>query len=204
MIHETLYLISTKITFYYSINIDVYILKIRNRRPIKFTTLFDNLFQSTFTNVISLSLSLCKKKQRENLIAKKTVILSSIVMIDLYISCQDIRLTEKEKERERQKRVYPFIFQKTKNSGIVLLCQLIESNRIEKHGATVEPWLNPGDPGSSRVGNSGYDEAGGSLGSLILRRNHGVGMRRTGALQEEIKGSRAGASKYKPRIRWIR
>lgn len=71
MIHETLYLISMKITFYYSINIDVYILKIRNRRPIKFTTLFDNLFQSTFTNVISLSLSLCKKKQRENLIAKK-------------------------------------------------------------------------------------------------------------------------------------
>lgn len=58
--------------------------------------------------------------------------------------------------------------------------------------------------GGSR-GNSGY-AAGGrcSLGSLLRWRNHAVGMRQIGALQEEIKGSRAGASKYKPRIWWIR
>lgn len=67
-------------------------------------------------------------------------------------------------------------------------------------------WIQGIQDRRERVESSGYDEAGGrcSLGSLILRRNHGVGMRRTGALQEEIKGSRAGASKYKPRIRWIR
>lgn len=152
MIHETLYLISTKITFYYSINIDVYILKIRNRRPIKFTTLFDNLFQSTFTNVISLSLSLCKKKQRENLIAKKTVILSSIVMIDLYISCQDIRLTEKEKERERDRSECTLLNDISKNKEfryrIVVSVDRIESNRkawsnrgtvVESRGSRIEP-----------------------------------------------------------------
>ena len=87
----------------------------------------------------------------------------------------------------------------------------IESSRVEssreawsEHGSVVES--KERDRGSSRVESSGYDAAGGrcSLGSLILRRNDGVGMRRTGALQEEIKGSRAGASKYEPRIRWIR
>lgn len=87
----------------------------------------------------------------------------------------------------------------------------IESSRVE---SSREAWSERGsvveskerDRGSSRVESSGYDVAGGrcSLGSLILRRNDGVGMRRTGALQEEIKGSRAGASKYEPRIRWIR
>lgn len=89
--------------------------------------------------------------------------------------------------------------------------QLIASTWIAK--SMEQPWKHWRDPGSSESegfaggsrGNSGY--AAGcrcSLGSLIPRRNHAVGMRQTGALQEEIKGSRAGASIYKPRIRWIR
>lgn len=88
---------------------------------------------------------------------------------------------------------------------MIFLCQLIESNRKSMERGW-NRWIEGIQDRPKRVENSGYDEAGGrcSLGSLIFRRNHGVGMRRTGALQEEIKGSRAGASKYKPRIRWIR
>ena len=85
--------------------------------------------------------------------------------------------------------------------------QLIASAWIAK--SMEQRWRNPRTSGEGFAdgprGNSGY-AAGGrcSLGSLISRRNHAVGMRQTGALQEEIKGSRAGASIYKPRIRWIR
>lgn len=88
-----------------------------------------------------------------------------------------------------------------------------ESRKARKNGPdgvgvplTRDPrTFDEGSPGSGSRGNSEYVVAGRwSSGSLIPRRNDGIGMRQTGALQEEIKGSRAGASGNDPRARWIR